>query len=357
MSPLRRFFRRLLCSVLYRRVVRPLLFRLPPEAAMGLGASALRARFVWKAGAPSLDESRVPVSLPRRLSNSNFNPLNPIGLAAGLDKRCDRLDSLACWGFGYVIGGTVTALRRDGNEKPRLLRDAKEESVINALGFPSDGLDAAVERLERRRPTNARVLVSVAALNEQEAAECLRRLEPVVDGVEVNISSPNTAGLRRFHEPEALRGLLGALNAVREKPLFVKIPPYKRDDDEERERVLRLVGVCREEGVDAVTAANTIPVENPRLAAGRGGLSGRPILEHMLAMLPEVRSVLGADIGLNACGGVASAEDARKALDAGANTVQLYTALIFQGPGLVEEVCAGLRTDPAYGAEPRAALA
>ena len=336
-------------------MVKPCLFRLHPETAMDQGARTLRARFVWKAVAPSPDETRAPVSLPRRLYG--FNLRNPIGLAAGLDKRCDCLDSLACLGFGYVIGGTVTPRPQPGNEKPRLIRNAKEESVINALGFPSDGLDAAADRLESRRPTNASVLVSVAALDEQEAADCLSRLEPVVNGVEVNISSPNTAGLRRFHEPEALRGLLGALNAVREKPLFVKIPPYRRDDDEERERVLRLVRVCREEGADAVTAANTIPVEDSRLAAGRGGLSGRPILGHMLAMLPEVRSELGADVGLNACGGVASADDARRALDAGANTVQLYTALIFQGPGLIEEIYAGLRTNPARAAEPRAALA
>lgn len=355
MSLLRRSLRRLLWGSLYRRVVKPYLFRLHPETATDQGARALRARFVWKAVEPSLDETRAPVSLPRRLSR--FNLRNPIGLAAGLDKRCDRLDSLACLGFGYVIGGTVTPRPQPGNKKPRLIRNAKEESVINALGFPSDGLDAAADRLESRRPTNASVLVSVAALDEQEAADCLSRLEPVVNGVEVNISSPNTAGLRRFHEPEALRCLLGALNAVREKPLFVKIPPYKRDDDVERERVLRLVRVCREEGADAVTAANTIPVEDKRLAAGRGGLSGRPILGHMLAMLPEVRLELGADVGLNACGGVASADDARRALSAGADTVQLYTALIFQGPGLVEEICAGLRTNPARVAEPRAALA
>ena len=354
MLSLRSLFRRLLWGVLYRHVVKPCLFRLDPETAMERGAHALKVRFIWKAAAPSPDEVRIPVSLPQRLSG--FNPPNPIGLAAGLDKRCDYLGSLACWGFGYVIGGTVTAKPREGNAKPRLCRDVWNESVVNALGFPSDGLEAAVKRLEHLPQTDASVLVSVAALDEQEAAECVARLEPVADGVEINFSSPNTAGLRRFHDPDALRGLLGALNAVRRKPLFVKIPPYRKDDGAERERVLRLVRVCREEGVDAVTAANTIPVEDSRMAMGRGGLSGRPILEHTLAMLPEVRSELGADIGLNACGGIASADDARRALALGANTVQLYTALIYQGPGLVEEICAGLRANPAPAAEPRAAV-
>ncbi len=316
---------------------------------MAVGERALAPRALWRALAPSPAEASAPAS-----AGAGLALRNPIGLAAGLDKRCAYLGSLAALGFGYVIGGTVTARPRPGNPKPRVLRLTERESVINALGFPGDGLDAALRRLERLPRTSARVLVSVAALDEQEAADCLSRLEPVADGVEINISSPNTAGLRRFHEPEALRGLLGALNAVREKPLFVKVPPYRRDDDEERERVLRLVRVCREEGADAVTAANTIPVEDARLAAGRGGLSGRPILEHTLAMLPEVRSELGAEVGLNACGGVASADDARRALSAGADTAQLYTALIFQGPGLVEEICEGLRTNPAPAAKPRA---
>ena len=317
---------------------------------MNVGERTLAPRILWRALAPAADEIRAPASA------GGLALRNPVGLAAGLDKRCAYLGSLAAFGFGYVVGGTVTAQARPGNPKPRVLRHAEREAVINALGFPGDGLDAALHRLERLPRTDARALVSVAALDEQEAAECVARLEPVVDGVEINFSSPNTAGLRRFHEPEALRGLLGALNAVRRKPMFVKIPPYRKDDGAERERVLRLVRVCREEGVDAVTAANTIPVEDSRLAMGRGGLSGRPILEHTLAMLPDVRSELGSDIGLNACGGIASADDARRALALGANTVQLYTALIFQGPGLVEEICAGLRANPAPAAEPRAAV-
>ncbi len=307
---------------------------LPPETAINAGTRALRVRPAWRALGPSSEEVRLPASvggIPLR---------NPVGLAAGLDKHCASLDSLAALGFGYVVGGTVTAQPRSGNPKPRVLRLTEQETVINALGFPGDGLDAALARLERLRRMPARVLVSIAALDEAETAECAERLQPVVDGVEVNISSPNTAGLRRFHEPEALRKLLGVIDAVRLKPLFVKIPPWT--NDEEREQILALVRVCRESGVDAVTAANTIPVEDDRLATGRGGLSGRAILENMLAMLPDIRAELGSGVGLNACGGIASADDARAALEAGADTVQLYTALVFRGPGLVEEICSGL---------------
>ena len=314
---------------------------LPPETAINVGTRSLGVRPAWRALGLSDDEASLPASV------GGIALRNPVWLAAGLDKHCANLDSLAAFGFGYVVGGTVTAQPRPGNTKPRVLRLTERESVINALGFPGDGLDAALARLERLRRMPARVLVSVAALDEAETAECVERLQPLVDGVEVNISSPNTAGLRRFHEPEALRGLLGVLDTVRLKPLFVKMPPWTTD--EEREQILALVRVCRESGVDAVTAANTIPVEDERLATGRGGLSGRAILENMLAMLPDIRADLGSETGLNACGCIASADDARAALEAGADTVQLYTALVFRGPGLVEEICSGLRAQPPEG--------
>ncbi|MDE2838543.1 MAG: dihydroorotate dehydrogenase (quinone) [Chloroflexota bacterium] len=321
--------------------MRPLLFKLPPETAINASTRALSVRPLWRALGPYTDEVGLPASVGGVVLR------NPVGLAAGLDKHCASLDSLAALGFGYVVGGTVTAQPRPGNPKPRVLRLTEQESIINALGFPGDGLDAALARLERLRRMPARVLVSIAALDAEETAECAVRLQPLVDGVEVNISSPNTAGLRRFQEPDALRGLLGMLNAVRLKPLFVKIPPWT--NEQEREQVLALVRVCREEGVDAVTAANTVPVEDGRLATGRGGLSGRAILERMLAMLPDVRAELGSGVGLNACGGIASADDARAALEAGADTVQLYTGLVFRGPGLVEEICRGLRDRPPEG--------
>ncbi|MCY4582452.1 MAG: dihydroorotate dehydrogenase (quinone) [Chloroflexi bacterium] len=321
--------------------MRPFLFRLPPETAINAGTRALGVRPLWRALAPSAADVGLPATV------GSIALRNPVGLAAGLDKHCASLDSLAALGFGYVVGGTVTAQPRPGNPRPRVLRLTEQESVVNALGFPGDGLDAALARLDRLRRMPARVLVSIAALDEAETVECANRLQPLVDGVEVNISSPNTAGLRRFQEPEALRNLLGMLNAVRLKPLFVKVPPWT--NDAERDQVLPLLRVCREAGVDAVTAANTIPVEDARLATGRGGLSGRAILDNMLAMLPDIRSELGSGVGLNACGGIASANDARAALEAGADTVQLYTALVFRGPGLVEEICRGLRDRPPEG--------
>ncbi len=305
---------------------------------MNVSERSLALRPLWRSLAPADAEVGLPTTI------AGISLRNPVGLAAGLDKRCAYLASLGDWGFGYVVGGTVTARGRAGNAKPRVLRLVESESAINALGFPGDGLGKALARLERMRRSAARVFVSIAALDEQETSDCLTRLMPLVDGVELNISSPNTEGLRRFHEPGALRSLLGLLNEGRTKPLIVKLPPYTTD--EEREGILGLARVCREAGAEGVTAANTIPVEDSRLAIGRGGLSGRVILENMLRMIPEVRAEVGEEMVLNACGGIGSARDARAALEAGADTVQLYTALVYQGPGLIEEICKGLRDQP-----------
>ena len=184
------------------------------------------------------------------------------------------------------------------------------------------------------------MLVSIAALDEQETLECLTTLEPLVDGIEVNISSPNTAGLRKFQEPVALRGLLDVLNGARKKPLFIKIPPYLNQAD--HENVMSLVRACRDAGVTGITVMNTIPVEDTRLAMGRGGLSGAAVREEMLRIVPEVRAEVGKEMVINACGGIATPEDARRALAAGADTVQLYTAMVYRGPGVVGEIVKGL---------------
>ena len=307
---------------------------------MNAAERSLALRPFWRALAPA----DADVSIPSEVAGVSIR--NPVGLAAGLDKRCAYLDALGDWGFGYVVGGTVTAEARPGNAKPRVLRLPETESAINALGFPGDGLEKALARLERLRlrGSPARVFVSIAALDEEDTRRCATRLSRVADGIEVNVSSPNTAGLRRFHDPGALRGLLDLLIASRSKPLFVKLPPYT--SDAERDHILALARVCREAGADGVTAANTIPVDDARLAVGRGGLSGRAIFGNLLRMLPDIRAEIGPGLTLNACGGIASADDARAAIEAGADTVQLYTALIYQGPALVADICKGLRDCP-----------
>ena len=344
---------------LYTSLIRMLLFRLPPERAQKLAEVALGLPF-WGAAGPflSIDDSRLHCTM-------GGVPLpNPVGLAAGYDKDARLIRSLAHLRFGYIVVGTVVDAPRAGNPRPRLLREPAQGALINSLGFPSEGLSSVVRRLERRGNPRVPVIASISGLDVEEFACCYEALQPLVSGIELNISSPNTEGLRIFQDPENLEKLLSSLGAPKAVPVFVKLPPFF--DDTQKTHIMQLVDVCRESAVDGVTASNTRPIEDPRLAVGRGGLSGRPLFPDTLRMVSEIRSHAGEDLTINACGGISSGEDAEAALRAGANTVQLFTGMVYQGPGLMaginrhlirsmargghsslEELAAGQRSDQA----------
>ena len=326
----------------YEALIRPLLFRLPPELGQRVADQTLKVWPLWQtlAGATRFDSPLLRTALP------DFGLANPVGLAAGYDKTCSLLPSLSSLGFGYVTCGTVTLHPQRGNLGTRLLRDTSREALINSLGFPNRGLDSAIGRmtLDQSKLGGARIVVSVSGTTIDEILTCHRGLEPLVHAVEVNISSPNTEGLRLFHDSGVLASLIDALNEGREKPLFVKMPPFPSADVDphHHDKVLDLAEVCAANGVDVLTVANTLPVKDPRLSVGSGGLSGRPLLMPMLHMVSEVRSRVGDSVGINACGGIFSASDAWLAMAAGANTVQLLTALVYRGPGVANHICRGL---------------
>ena len=314
---------------IYTSIVRPLLFTLPPERAHQLAAVALGAKPLWRALRPlfQLNDERLHTDM-------GGIPLpNPIGLAAGYDKDCLLVDSLSNLGFGYIVAGTVVAKPREGNPRPRIVRNPSEGSLVNSLGFPSQGLEAASDRLRRSAGRGVPLLASISGLSVDEISRCYQRLQPLTAGVELNISSPNTEGIRIFQEPQVLEELLSTLRPLKEKPLFLKLPPYF--DEGQRSRTMELVDLCLQYAVDGVTAVNTWPVEDDRLAVGRGGLSGRPLFPHMLRIVGEIRRHAGDRLIINACGGISSGEDALSALRAGANTVQLFTGFIYQGPRLM----------------------
>ena len=327
---------------LYRFLLRPLLFRLPPEAAQRAADLALEQRLLWRAVAPAfrVRDAKLNVDL------CGLELENPVGLAAGYDKNCELLPSLAALGFGYLVGGTVTEFPRPGNPKPRIVRYVKEQSLVNALGFPGKGLEHAARQLERARSAlgGKPVVVSVSGVTPDEIVRCHRRLEPLADAIEVNISSPNTAGLKVFHEAKAFAKLIGRINEARAKPLMVKLPPYPAADADNgaegsaRESVLALVGACVQKGVDAVTVANSRPAADSRLSVGSGGLSGRAIFSDTLRMVADVKAEAGDRLAINACGGIFSGDDAWKAIKAGATTVQLYTGLVYRGPSIVKQI-------------------
>ena len=321
----------------YRSFIRPLLFALPPERAQSVADLALRYPGPWKAlaGMFEVRDERLAVDL------AGMQLANPIGLAAGYDKSCDMLPALTSLGFGYVSCGTVVALPQPGNPRPRLFRDKKRESLINSLGFPSKGLDYAKKRLRSgNRRDGPPVIGSVSGVTIDNVLRCQRAIEPLVDAIELNISSPNTSGLRVFQDPPALSELLGRLNDGRKRPLFVKLPPYDTGGklSEPRARTMSLVDVCVRQGVEGLTVANTHPTEDDRLAVGKGGLSGRAILKRTLAMVADVRSEAGNGAAINASGGIFTGEDAWRALKAGATTVQILTGLFYRGPGIARAI-------------------
>ncbi|MDA1189191.1 MAG: dihydroorotate dehydrogenase (quinone) [Chloroflexi bacterium] len=322
-------------QILYQLLVRPALFTLPPERGQRVAEAVLTRSFIWRA-----IESYI--AKPDSVLQTDLCGLklsSPVGLAAGFDKDCRMLQSLSRLGFGYLVGGTVVAHPQLGNAKPRMVRRIRERALVNSLGFPSKGLDAVAAAIEHRRDMPATPLVmSVAGVTIEQAVTCHRKLEPLSDAIEVNISSPNTAGLRLFQEPEELRKLLDALNEERYRPLFVKLPRYPAGEENALEKTLELTRVCVDTGMNGVTVANTRPVEDARLAIGRGGLSGQPLLEETVRLVEVVRKEVGEKLAINACGGISTGDDAWAVLQAGATTVQLYTVMIYRGPLVVRDI-------------------
>lgn len=318
---------------LYRRLARPLFFALPPEAAHHVALLLLRLPLPWRriggvANDPSLEVDLAGIKLA-----------NPIGLAAGFDKSCKVLAPLGETGFGYVVGGTVTRRPRPGNPKPRIVRRPRERSIVNAMGLPNAGAEQAARNLRASRRTAPR-LVSLA---DEELADVLANhalLEPLVDGVELNVSCPNVSWGRDRDNEAHLKKLLAELVPAKRRPLFVKLPPFRTPA--ERDAVMAVAGIAQQGGANGLTCSNTIPVEERRLASGGGGLSGGAVLADTVRIVGEVRAATGGALPINASGGVFTADDALACIEAGAMTVQIYTGMVYRGPQVVGEITGGL---------------
>jgi dihydroorotate dehydrogenase len=318
---------------LYRSVVRPLAFVIPPEAAHHLVGAALAAPLPWRqiGGAVSGPGLRTDLA--------GIELSNPIGLAAGFDKNARMVAGLARLGFGYVVIGTVCRFPRTGNPAPRIVRTPAQGSLTNAMGIPNDGVEAVASRL-RGRTFDAPVLASIADEEPEDVVAVYERLAPLVAACELNVSSPNSPWRHSGRDNVShLRDVMAALGQSRKGPLFVKLPPFR--SAEERESVLELATIAVDGGANGLTCANTWPVTEPRLSTGRGGLSGAPLSPHTPPMIEALRAVF-PDVALNASGGIMGIRDARDCLEAGATTVQVYTGLIYGGPRLLRELTSGL---------------
>jgi dihydroorotate dehydrogenase len=315
------------------RIVTSALLRLPPEAAHRAANRLLGLPLRWAriGGAPRTPDLAVTLA--------GLELPNPVGLAAGFDKTCRHLDVLSRIGFGYVVGGTITRHSRRGNPKPRIVRIRERSSLVNAMGLPNPGAECAARTLERVPRAGPR-FVSIADQELDDVLETHALLEPHADAIELNASCPNVSWGRDRDNETHLSSLLRALAPRRTRPLFVKLPPFRTDV--ERGVVLALARIARAEGADGLTCSNTRPVADARLATRVGGLSGRDLFEETPRIVAEVREATDSALPINACGGIATAEDAMACLEAGATTVQIYTALAYRGPAIVGRLVRGL---------------
>lgn len=329
-------------------IARAALFKLDAEAAHELSIKQFRA-------------------MPRAMVKAAFNPCvadkpvelmglrfpNPVGLAAGLDKNGECIDAFDAMGFGFVEIGTVTPRPQPGNPKPRLFRLAEHGAIINRMGFNNHGVAALVKRAEKAKASGK--LKAVLGINigknkdtpnesaNDDYLSCLREVYAVADYVTVNLSSPNTPGLRDLQHGAAMDELLTALKQEQAKlaeqhgryvPVLVKIAPDLTDQE-----VSEVAGQLQRAGIDGVIATNTTlnreVVAGHRFAEEAGGLSGRPVLQRSTEIVAQLRALLGPAYPIIAVGGVSTAADAEAKRKAGANLVQIYTGFIYKGPQLI----------------------
>src|SRR5438128_1157184 len=330
----------------YERFVRPILFSLDPETAHHLAMLLLR-------GASHVDlalhalKTFQRIEKPKTIFGLNFP--NPIGLAAGLDKNGVALPAWAALGFGFIEIGTVTAKAQPGNSKPRIFRLPAQQALINRLGFNNDGSEAIADRLRRLRnserwpavPVGINIGKSRATPLEQAKDDYLysfRLLRDFADYITLNVSSPNTPGLRELQEPQRLSELLRAIGnetGAAPKPILVKISP-----DLSAVELQAILTVCEENGVAGIIATNTTLDHSsiPPQLDHDGGLSGAPLRERSTALVRDI--VARSPIPVIASGGICDAESAREKFQAGAQLIQLYTGFVYRGPQLLREIMA-----------------
>jgi len=328
------------------RLLRPLLFKLEAERAheTGLAAARFVANHRWLAKLIHSAISR-PAASERRIAGLTFP--NPIGLAAGMDKNA--IAPLAWWafGFGFMELGTITPKPQAGKPKPRMFRFPDRAAVINRMGFNNAGAEAVAADLQRQRTSGLRppcpigLSVGLNAMTPREnAAEDYRIateiLAPQADYIAINVSSPNTAGLRGLQSATQIGPIIRTTkNAAREKPVFVKIAP-----ELEPAALGEILDVCLAEGVAGVIATNTLATANmPGLP--EGGMSGLPLRDRARQQVERARKIVGDRIALIGCGGIDDIDSARQMIDAGADLIQLYTGLIYRGPFLPARISRG----------------
>lgn len=349
------FGHRKMVADVYKYLIKPILFLQDAESAHHFTFSWIKRLFHLPL-LHSLIKSAFAFEhrdLEREVFGLKFS--NPIGLAAGFDKDAKLIDEMALLGFGFVEIGTLTPRAQDGNPKPRLFRLPEDQALINRMGFNNGGVAAAVERLKKR---NAKILVggnigkNKDTPNERALDDylyCIHALHPYVDYFVVNVSSPNTPGLRELQDKEPLQRLLTAVKKTMEsypktRPVLLKIAPDLSDGELDD-----IIAIVKETGIDGVVATNTT-IDRGGLktsqeaveAIGAGGLSGKVLKDRSTDVIRYLTQKSGNAFPIIGVGGVFSVSDAREKLEAGASLVQIYSGMIYEGPAIVKRLKKGL---------------
>jgi dihydroorotate dehydrogenase len=333
-------------------LARPFLFCLDAERAHDIGLKGIET--AYRSGLGGLFASK-PAPLPTRAFGIDFP--NPVGLAAGLDKNGAHIDALAALGFGFIEIGTTTPRAQIGNPKPRMWRLPEQTAVINRLGFNNEGVDALVRNVERARFSGVlgiNIGKNKDTPNERAVDDylfCLERVYARASYITVNISSPNTQGLRDLQEEETLKRFIGTLREAQErlaaqhgarKPMLLKIAPDLSDAELDA-----IATVLRDARVDGVICTNTTidreSVSGAPHAQETGGLSGKPLFAKATSVLRGMKQRLGDTMPLIGVGGITSGANAAEKIDAGATLVQFYTGMVYRGPALIGECVESIR--------------
>ncbi len=320
--------------------LRPYIFSLDPEVAHDLAISSLKVNF--------LPESLFNVQNEEMLAVDLFNKKlkNPLGLAAGFDKSAEVYNSLFKLGFGYVEVGTVTPKKQLGNPKPRIFRLEKDRALINRLGFNNHGSDAVVQRIAQNKPKGflgINIGPNRDTLNKSEDFKlCLLKLYDLADYITINISSPNTKGLRDFHDEDSMSNLLENLNKLKkekniEKPLVIKLSPDINQSD-----ISNIAEIITKYRIDGIIVSNTTDKNREKLLDPKknesGGLSGQPIKDISTTLVKKFYRELNKKIAIIGVGGVDSGKSAFEKITSGASAIQLYTGMVYKGPGIIKEI-------------------
>ena len=321
-------------------IIRPYIFSLDPEVAHDLAIKSLKVNVLPKSFFRVEDEEMLEVNLLGKIIS------NPIGLAAGFDKSAEVYNSLFKFGFGFIEIGTVTPKQQLGNPKPRIFRLEKDQALINRLGFNNHGSETVSKRISKNQP-NGFLGINIGPNKETKNKEddyyiCLSRLAAYAGYITINISSPNTEGLRDFHDQKEMKKLLTGINKIiQEKkidcPIAIKISP-DIDDDE----IGKIVKLVSDHKIQAIVVSNTTDSNRENLSDIKkheaGGLSGQPLKDISTKLIKKFYKETRGKVKIIGVGGVDSGESAFEKITAGADAIQLYTGMVYKGPGIVKDI-------------------